>query len=185
MLGLLLLGLSLIGAAGGDQHANWTIVAMWIGGSAALAGFFVGPGARSLTAGASFGVAAGLLYAAGDIATKAAVAGGAAAAFTAAILASHGSAFIALQLGFQRGSAIATAGVATLCTNAVPIAAGMLLFRERLPSGALGLLRLGAFAAVVTGAALLAHRDPPGEVTPPISAQADIDGARSVSLQRR
>ena len=185
MLGLLLLGLSLIGSAAGDRHAHWTLVVMWIGGSAALAGFFVGPGARSLTGGAGFGIAAGLLYAAGDIATKAAVAGGAAAAFTAAILASHGGAFIALQLGFQRGSAIATAGVATLFTNAVPIAAGMLLFRERLPNGALGVARLGAFAAVVVGAALLAQRESPAEhpaETPP--RDVATYSSRHISVQR-
>ena len=161
MLGLLLLGISLIGKSGGDHHADWTVVAVWVGGSAALAAFFIGPGARSLAAGAGFGVAAGTLYAAGDVATKAAVTGGAALAFVAAVLACHGGAFIALQLGFQRGGAIATIGVSTLFTNALPIAAGMLVFQEHLPGGALGVVRLLAFAAVVVGAALLARGDTP------------------------
>jgi hypothetical protein len=157
MLGLLLLGLSLIGQAAGDHHAPWTLVAIWVGGAAALAGFFAGPGRVALTAGAGFGVAAGLLYAAGDVATKAAVGGGTAALFILAILACHGSAFIALQLGFQRGGAIATVGVATLFTNALPIVAGMLVFREQIPAGVLGAARIAAFAAVVFGAALLAR----------------------------
>lgn len=161
MAGLLLLGISLIGTAGGDHHAHWTVVAIWIGGSAALAGFFVGPGARSLATGAGFGVAAGTLYAAGDVATKAAVAGGVAVAFTLAVLACHGGAFVSLQLGFQRGGAIATAGVSTVFTNALPIAAGMLVFHERLPNGALGAIRLLAFAAVVAGAALLTRGSTP------------------------
>ena len=60
-----------------------------------------------------------------------------------------------LQLAFQRGTALATAGVATLFTNAVPIAAGMALFHEPLPGGIQGALRVLAFTAVVTGAALL------------------------------
>ena len=170
MLGLLLLGISLIGKTGGDRHAHWTTVALWVGGSAALAGFFAGPGARSLTAGAGFGVAAGTLYAAGDVGTKAAVAGGTAIAFVVAVLACHGGAFVVLQLGFQRGGAIATVGVSTLFTNALPIAAGMLVFQEHLPSGAFGALRLVAFAAVVVGAALLAR----GEIAviPPAASTA-------------
>jgi hypothetical protein len=60
-----------------------------------------------------------------------------------------------LQFGFQRGSALATAGVASLFTNAAPIAAGMALFQEPLPGGARGLLRVLAFVAVVTGGMLL------------------------------
>src|SRR5262249_3574011 len=61
-----------------------------------------------------------------------------------------------LQLGFQRGGALATAGVSTLLTNALPIAAGATIFHEGLPGGALGAARLLAFAAVVAGAALFA-----------------------------
>jgi len=167
MLGLLLLGVSLIGKTGGDRHAHWTIVALWVGGSAALAGFFAGPGARSLAAGAGYGVAAGTLYAAGDVATKAAVSGGTATGFVIAVLACHGGAFVVLQLGFQRGGAIATVGVSTLFTNALPIAAGMLVFHERLPTGALGGVRLLAFATVVVGAALLAR----GETTPDLDSR--------------
>lgn len=157
MLGLLLLGISLAGQPSGDHRAHWTLVLTWVGGSIALAGFFAGPGRVALAGGAGFGVAAGLLYAAGDVATKAAVVGGTAVLFTVAVLACHGGAFVAIQLGFQRGGAIATVGVATLFTNALPIAAGMLLYRERIPGGGLGAARLAAFAAVVLGAALLAR----------------------------
>jgi len=105
-------------------------------------------------------VAAGVLYAAGDVATKAAVAGGAAAAFAAAVLACHGLAFTSLQLGFQRGSALATVGVSTLLTNALPILAGTLVFGETVPSGVLGTLRVAAFAAVVCGAVMLVRPGP-------------------------
>jgi hypothetical protein len=63
---------------------------------------------------------------------------------------------VALQLGFQRGGALATAGVATLFTNALPIAAGALVFAEALPGGAASVLRILAFALTVSGAALLA-----------------------------
>jgi hypothetical protein len=50
--------------------------------------------------------------------------------------------------------------VATLFTNALPILAGLVLYRERLPAGALGIVRLDAFAIVVVGAAILARADP-------------------------
>ena len=48
--------------------------------------------------------------------------------------------------------------MATLTTNAVPIAAGVVLFREGIPSGARGVLQVASFAALVAGAALLNDR---------------------------
>src|SRR6202165_3067483 len=124
-------------------------------GSAALAALFAGPLRKALAAGSGLGLAAGVLYAAGDVGTKAAVAGGARLAFVPAVLAAHGLAFILLQMGFQRGGALATAGVATLFTNALPIGAGMAVFHDSVPSGPLGAPRIVAFAVVVMGAALL------------------------------
>jgi len=73
--------------------------------------------------------------------------------------------------------------VATLLTNALPIAAGPVLFAEPLPSGALGVLRVLAFAAVVAGAALLARPKP---AAPAREGGADTRrrGARRVSARR-
>ena len=48
--------------------------------------------------------------------------------------------------GDQRGAALSVAGVATLLTNALPIAAGTVLLHEGIPTGALGVLRVLAFA---------------------------------------
>lgn len=166
--GLLLLGLSLTGAQSSGGHAPGRAVGLWILASVAAAGLSAGPGASRLAGGAGFGLAAGILYAAGDVATKAAVGGGAAVLFTVAVLGCHGLAFVAVQLGFQRGSALATAGVSTLATNALPIAAGTLLFSEAVPGGGPGALRLLAFAAVVAGAALLSR----GERQPVSAASA-------------
>jgi len=132
--GLALLGASLAGQSTSSRHGSATAVGIWV--AASLAAAALAPG--RLRGGAGFGIAAGVLYAAGDVATKAAVAGGLAVAFVAAVLACHGLAFVALQLGFQRGGALATAGVSTLFTNALPIAAGTVLFHEGLPGGALG-----------------------------------------------
>lgn len=157
--GLVILGISLLGRSGNTHHwgnhGSWLAITLWLIVSGLLAGFFAGPGGRLVVAGAGFGVGAGFLYAAGDVGTKAAVAGGWRIFFVPAVLAAHGLGFVMLQLGFQRGSVLATAGVATLFTNATPIAAGMAVFHEPLPPGLRGLPRLLAFAAVIVGAVLL------------------------------
>jgi hypothetical protein len=166
--GLVLLGLSLIRVHVPTGHGSWGAVAVWMGVSVAAAALAAGPVARVLAGGAGLGIAAGILYAAGDVGTKAAVAGGARLAFVPALLACHGLAFVALQLGFQRGGALATAGMATLWTNALPIAAGSILFSESLPGGARGVARVAAFVCVVLGAAALARgeADEPARVGP-------------------
>ena len=155
--GLVLLVVSLSGPRSGHGHGAAPAVAGWLAASAAAAVLAAVAGSRLLRAGAGLGVAAGVLYAAGDVATKAATGG--ALWFAPAVLACHGLAFVALQLAFQRGGALATAGVATLWTNALPIVAGATLFHETPPAGALGAARLVAFAAVVVGAAAFAARD--------------------------
>ena len=93
-----------------------------------------------------------------DVATKAAVFGGAWLFLVPVLLAAHSLAFVALQLGFQRADALETAGTASLLTNAIPIAAGVVLFHEHLPGGALGGVRVAGFVLVIAGAALLARR---------------------------
>ena len=166
--GLALLGASLAGGSTTGSRPPWVEVALWLAASGAVALVAAGPAARVLAGGAGFGLAAGVLYAAGDVGTKAAVFRGAWLLFIPALLACHGVAFVSIQFGFQRGGALATAGVAVLLTNAVPIAAGIVLFGEALPSGALGVLRLAAFAAVVVGAAMLARPSAAGAQPAPV-----------------
>jgi hypothetical protein len=144
MSGLVLLAVSL-GHSNGTSHASNVAVVGWLAVSAAAALV-----AGALRTGASLGAAAGILYAAGDVATKAAAGGR--LLFVPALLAAHGLAFVSLQLGFQKGRALTTVGLATLLTNALPIGAGIVLFGE--PAGA---LRVGAFLLVVAGAVLLAR----------------------------
>jgi hypothetical protein len=163
--GLVLLGLSLIHGAAPSGRGAWLSVALWIAVSLAAAAFAAGPLGSVLAGGAGLGIAAGILYAAGDVGTKAAVSGGARLAFVPALLACHGLAFVALQLGFQRGSALATAGLASLWTNALPIVAGTALFAESLPGGARGIARIAAFVCVLVGAVMLARPEAvPGEL---------------------
>jgi hypothetical protein len=162
LIGLVLLGISLAGGTAEGTSAEWTRVAWWIAGCGAVGWVAAGPGSRRLTAGAGSGIAAGLMYAAGDVATKASLGPFGNLAFVPAVLVCHLLGFAALQGGFQEGSALATAGIASLLNNAIPIAAGLSLFGEPLGHGALGGLRVAAFAAVVAGAGLLARPQGPG-----------------------
>jgi hypothetical protein len=156
--GLALLGISLVGGHGEGATPGALAVGLWLAGSGACAVGairFLPPLAGS---GAAFGVATGLLFAAGDVATKSAVEKGGHVAFVAALIACYAIGTGVLQAGFQRGSPLATAGIATLLTNALPIVAGMTLFGEPLPDGWLGAVRIAAFAAVVVGAFFLGER---------------------------
>ncbi len=153
-LGLALLGLSLIGSTPAGSHSSFVAVGVWLAASAAAAAV----AARLIGGGVGLALAAGTLYAAGDVATKFAVGGGSHALLVPAVLAAHGLAFVSVQLAFQRGSALATAGTASLLTNSLPIAAGVALFGEHLAGGVLGAARVAAFALVVLSAALLARR---------------------------
>ena len=98
--------------------------------------------------------------------------------FWALLPACHGLAFVALQLSFQRGSALATAGVSTLLTNALPILAGLMVFSEHMPGGAAGLLRGLGFAGAVLGATLLAAT---GRTGSPGPAEASAQPANAGS----
>jgi len=154
-LGLVLLAATL-GHVSTGHATHVSSALLWLGASAAAAAL-----AAASRGAAGLGVAAGVLYAAGDVATKTAIGGGVRVAFVAALLAAHGLAFVCLQLGFQRGSALTTAGLSTLFTNALPIVAGIALFHEHLPGGGAGGLRVAAFALVVVCAALLARPEQP------------------------
>ena len=168
--GLALLGISL---AGGSEHggdASWPLLVLWLGASAGAAALAISSGATILRGGAAFGAAAGILFASGDVATKAAVSGSGRVALAPAIVGFYGAGTIVLQMGFQRGRALTTAGIATLGTNAIPIAAAMTLFAEPLPDGPLGVVRVLSFDAVVAGAAALAPRRSTGDPEPAAAA---------------
>ncbi|MHB8468452.1 MAG: hypothetical protein ACYDCH_01655 [Gaiellaceae bacterium] len=153
--GLVLLALSL-GSSQPSGRGGADAIIAWMAVSALAAGV----AAALLPRGPGLGTAAGLLYAAGDVGTKAAVQGGARLLFAPAVLGCHGAAFVCLQLAFQRGGRLATAGLAVLWTNALPILAGMLVFGEGLPAGWRGDARLAAFALVLVGAVSLSRREP-------------------------
>ena len=157
--GLVFLSVSLAGGSSSRGSGSWQAVAAWFLVSFAGVGIAIGPGARYLAPGAGFGLAAGIAYAAADVGTKAAVQGGWLLAFGAPVWGCHLLAFGLIQLAFQRGRALATAGLSSFCTNALPIVAGVTIYHESTPPGLLGGLRFVAFGCVVVGAAVVARGD--------------------------
>jgi hypothetical protein len=154
LIGLVLLSVSLVDASPSSQapHAARTVV--WLAASAgAAATLIVLPPAISRAA--ALGLAAGLLFADGDISAKVVTFGGLWLLALLSLVAAYAAGTSVLQAAFQHGSALTSAGTATLVTNAVPIAAGFVLFDESLPSGARGMLQVAAFASIVASAALL------------------------------
>ncbi len=163
VLGLLALAISLSGRHPAASHGSTAAILAWLGATAALAGLVVALGAPRIGGAAANGIGGGLLFSAGDLATKVATQGGARLLFALPMIACYLLGTSLLQIGYQRGAALTTAGIATLLTNAVPIAAGTVLLAEPVPAGALGVLRVIAFATVVAGAGLLAR--PPGTIS--------------------
>jgi drug/metabolite transporter (DMT)-like permease len=159
VVGLVFLAASLAGGEKHAPHASWLAVGGWFVASWILGGLSVGPLAPLLAPGAGFGLAAGLMYAAADVGTKAAWYGGWYLLLIAPVWACHGLAFTLIQLSFQRGRALATAGLSSFCTNAIPIAAGIAIYHEHVPGGILGALRVLAFVCVVVGAASVARKE--------------------------
>jgi hypothetical protein len=155
--GLVLLGISLAGAHGGGSKGSYITVALWVGASIAggLAATRVLP--RLVGDGPAYGIATGILFAAGDVSTKAAVGGGTRLAFAAGLIGAYALGTMMLQTGFQHGNPLTTVGIATLLTNALPIVAGETIFGEPRPTGWLGVLRLLSFGLVVAGAVALSR----------------------------
>lgn len=152
--GLALLGFSLTGVHQADTAPDGIGVIMWLASCAAAAVFAVTVLPAGVPA-ARYGLAAGLFFAGGDISAKLIGYGGGWIAAAVPLVVLYGLGTSVLQGGFQRGGALTAAGIATMTTNAVPIAAGFVLFDEELPSGAKGPLQIAAFASLVVSATLL------------------------------
>jgi drug/metabolite transporter (DMT)-like permease len=155
--GLVLLGISLAGGSDQGSEGSWIAILVWIVASALVAGLALTIGARLIGGGAAYGVGAGVFFAAGDVTTETVTNGGARLAFLPALFAAYALGTGVLQLGFQHGGALTTAGTATLLTNALPIVAGTTLYAEHFPGGVLGILRGVAFGLVVAGGVALAR----------------------------
>jgi uncharacterized membrane protein len=154
--GLLLLGLSLTVHVSPSRSAHSATLLIVVLAGAAAAGLLAAVVARTVRPAASLGCAAGLLFGVGDLATKGAVSGNG-PLFIPVLALCTALGFVVLQLSFQRGRVLETAGLSTLVNNMIPIVGGLLIFHEALPHGLPGAARLVSFAAVVAGAVLLSR----------------------------
>jgi hypothetical protein len=153
--GLVFLALSLAGGVQQGARGDLLEIGLWLGCTGVAALLVLGFGRPLFGAGAADAVAGGLLFSCGDISTKIATEGGARVLFAAVAICGYVLGSSLLQVGYQRGTALSIAGVATLLTTALPIAAGPVLLHETPPHGVQGAVRVLSFAAVVAGAILL------------------------------
>lgn len=174
--GLVLLGVSLDAGTGGGGEGSTAGILAWLGGSAALALCVLAIGRRRGGLAVAEGVAGGIFFSIGDLSTKLATQGGAHFTFILTLVIGYTLGTSLLQLGYQRGGALTVAGLATLCTNALPILAGTIVLNEAVPSGTLGVARVLAFAAVTLGAVLLAAPDGASPRSAPAPAPAPASG---------
>jgi hypothetical protein len=171
MVGLLALAVSLAAGTGEGTGGSTGEILLWLGATAAVGAVALAVGRRFGSRGVAYGIGGGLFFSIGDISVKVATQGGARTAFAIGVVVGYSLGTFFLQLGYQERGALTVAGIATLLTNALPIAAGSVVLGEPVPSGALGALRILAFAAVTAGAILLTR--PPKTRSAPASAERE------------
>ena len=154
LVGLVVLALSLVGSTPESHSPDGVLTVIWLTASAGAAVTLMIV-QTSFARAAQLGLAAGLLFASGDVSAKLVSFGGIWLVALLPLVACYATGTGVLQRAFQHGSALTAAGLATLVTNAVPIAAGFVLFDETLPRDPRGALQIAAFGAIVCSAALL------------------------------
>ena len=158
--GLMLLAFSLVDTTESDQRRAVAGVVIWLAACGGGAVLLIAIPTRFARA-ASLGLAAGLLFADGDISAKLAGYGGLWLVALATLIVAYAVGTSVLQWAYQRGDALTAAGLATMATNAVPIAAGFVLFGETLPHGMRAMLQVAAFACLVSSAVALGRQQAP------------------------
>jgi hypothetical protein len=174
--GLILLAVSLVDTRQADHLPDGAAVTIWLV-SLVGAALVLAVSGFGLPRAPALGLAAGLLFAGGDISAKLVVYGGTWFAAAVGLVVCYALGTSLLQGGFQHGDALTTAGLATLATNAVPIVAGFVVFGEQLPRGSRGTLQLAAFASLVVSAVLLARVTASPAVSSGAPGQPDGDAA--------
>jgi hypothetical protein len=159
VVGLVALAASLVRSSGGGGRGSTVEILLWLGVTAGVAVVLLAVGRRPRSVAVANGLAGGLFFSIGDVSTKVATEGGVRVGFLVSLVIGYTLGTALLQIGYQAGGALTVAGLATLLTNAVPIAAGTIVLHEPVPRGVFGALRVLAFAAVTLGAVLLAHPD--------------------------
>ena len=157
--GLLALAVSLAGGTGEGSGGSTHAIVLWLAVTVGVALLVLALGHAGGSVAVAYGVAGGLLFSIGDISVEVATQGGERIVLVVGVVAGYTLGTALLQIGYQKGGALTVAGLATLLTNALPIAAGTVVLGEEVPSGVFGGFRLFAFVAVTIGAILLARPD--------------------------
>jgi hypothetical protein len=160
LVGLIALAVSLSESTNDHSQAAVLTVAIWLGACGACAAAALLAAKRGLSKGVAYAIAAGILLSCGDLSVKAAYEGGWHLLFIATAGLGYGLGTILLQVAYQHARALTAAGISTLLINTLPIVAATTILGEQVPSGALGALRVLAFATITAGAVALARRDP-------------------------
>jgi hypothetical protein len=160
ILGLVALAASLVGGSEKGGTGSTFAILLWLAATAGAAVLVLSLGRVALGVAVAEGIAGGLFFSLGDVSTEVATQGGVRVLFVIPLILGYTLGTWLLQLGYQKGGALTVAGLATLLTNALPIAAGTIVLDEPVPSGVYGGLRILAFAAVTVGAILLARPGP-------------------------
>lgn len=171
VLGLAALGVSLAGGTSNGSGSTAAIL-LWFAATVGVAVLLLGFARAAGGVAIAYGLAGGLFFSIGDISTKVLTEGGIRMLFALGLVAGYTLGTGLLQVGYQSGAALTVAGLATLATNALPIAAGTVVLHESVPGGWLGVARLFAFVAVVVGAVLLAQPGPGSAAAAPEPAGA-------------
>ena len=155
----------------GIRSAGVVGIIIWLAACGAGAAFLIATPTHFARA-ASLGLAAGLLFADGDISAKLVGYGGLWLVALLTLIVAYAVGTSVLQSAYQRGDALTAAGTATMVTNAVPIAAGFVLFDETLPHGIRAVLQIAAFTALVASAVALGRQQAP-RAKDPVSRRPD------------
>ena len=176
--GLALLALSLVGTTPSDEHPPVIGIIIWLAACGGGAVLLMATPTRIARA-AALGLAAGLLFADGDISAKLVGYGGLWLIALATLIVAYAIGTSVLQWAYQRGDALTAAGMATLATNAIPIAAGFVLFGETLPRGMRAVLQVASFACLVASAVALGRKQAPRASRPVPRADRIEQGPQS------
>jgi drug/metabolite transporter (DMT)-like permease len=158
--GLALLGLSLAGTTPSDERPPVVGAIVWMAACGGGAAVLMAARVRIARV-AALGLAAGLLFADGDMSAKLVGYGGLWLIAIVTLIVAYAVGTSVLQWAYQRGDALTAAGMATLATNAVPIAAGFVLFGETLPHGLRAAAQVASFACLVASAVALGRQQTP------------------------
>jgi hypothetical protein len=152
---------SLAGTTPSDHHPPVAGVVIWLAAYGGAALLIATPARSGRAAAASLGLATGLLSD-GDVSANLVGYGGLWLAALPTLIVTYAAGTSVPQSAYQRGDVLTAAGTAAIMTNAVPITAGFVPFRQRLRHGIRAAMQLAAFACLVASAVALGRQQTPG-----------------------